>query len=108
MARTKVNRGFDSETARQVISMAVGAAEALVMGLGHVAGRAIAEATRAPRRGTSAEAGRQGAWATHRAAARGALPVYFGGLGCPGAVMPSRSAMRTSSGSVSACIFRMI
>lgn len=47
MARTKVNRGLDSQTVQQVISMAIGAAETLVMGLGHVAGRAIAEATRA-------------------------------------------------------------
>jgi hypothetical protein len=47
MARAKVNRGMDSETARQVISMAVGAAEALVMRIGHLAKRAIAETARA-------------------------------------------------------------
>jgi hypothetical protein len=47
MARAKVNRGLDSETAGQVMSMAVGAAEALVMGVGHVAERAIAETARA-------------------------------------------------------------
>jgi hypothetical protein len=29
MARAKVNRGLDSETAQQVISMAIGAAEVL-------------------------------------------------------------------------------
>ncbi len=47
MARAKVNRGMDSETAQQVISVAVGAAEALVMRIGHVAKRAIAETARA-------------------------------------------------------------
>ena len=47
MARAKVNRGVDSETTQQVISMAAGAAEALVMGIGQVAKRAIAETARA-------------------------------------------------------------
>ena len=47
MARAKVNRGMDSETAQQVISMAVGAGEALVMRIGHVAKSAIVETARA-------------------------------------------------------------
>jgi hypothetical protein len=47
MARATVNRGLDSETAQQVMSRAVGAAEALVMGVGDVAERAIAETARA-------------------------------------------------------------
>ena len=47
MARAKVNRGMDSETAQQAISMAFGAGEALVMRIGHVAKRAIAETARA-------------------------------------------------------------
>jgi hypothetical protein len=47
MARAKVNRGMDSETAQQVISMAVGAAEAPVMRIGHLAKPAIAETARA-------------------------------------------------------------
>ena len=34
--------------------------------------------------------------------------LYFGGLACLPAVTPSRSAMRTSSANVLACIFRMI
>jgi hypothetical protein len=60
----------DSEAVRQVISMAVGAAETLVMGVGHVAGRAIAEATRAaegrvPKAGATARARRR----RHRAVA---------------------------------------
>ena len=46
MARAKVNRGMDSETAQQVISMAVGAAEAPEMRIGHLAKRAIAETAR--------------------------------------------------------------
>jgi hypothetical protein len=47
MARAKVNRVLDTQTAQQLISMAVGGAEALVMGVGHAAERAIAEAGRA-------------------------------------------------------------
>jgi hypothetical protein len=47
MTRAKVNRGMDSETAQQVISMAVGAGEAPVMRIGHVAKRVIAETARA-------------------------------------------------------------
>lgn len=47
MARAKINRGMDSEMAQPVIPMAVGATEALVMRIGHVAKRAIAETAHA-------------------------------------------------------------
>ena len=47
MARAKSNRGLDSKQAQQVISTAVDAAEALIMGFGRVAERAIAETARA-------------------------------------------------------------
>jgi hypothetical protein len=144
MARAKVNRGMDSETAQQVISMAVGAAEAPVMRIGHLAKRAIAETARAAeeagtelgaalaritpprarlrpvptvecrRRSPRRVSDGVGVAALHSAVARlhplreRGVPVYFGGLACLPAVTPSRSAMRTSSASVSACIFRMI
>ena len=47
MPRAKINRGPDPKGAQQVISTAVDAAEAVIMGVGRVAERAIAETTRA-------------------------------------------------------------
>ena len=46
MARAKGNRELDSKQAQQVISTAVDAAEAVIMGVGRVAERAIAETAR--------------------------------------------------------------
>ena len=46
MARAKSKRGLDSRQAEQVLSTAVDAAEALIMGVRDVAQRAIAETAR--------------------------------------------------------------
>jgi hypothetical protein len=47
MARAKTNRGQDSGTTQQVISTAVGAAEALTVGVVHLAERTLVEALHA-------------------------------------------------------------
>jgi hypothetical protein len=47
MARGKTNRGQDSGTTQLVISTAVGAAEALTVGVVHLAERTLVEALRA-------------------------------------------------------------
>lgn len=47
MARSKSNRGVDSKQAQQAISTAADAAEAVIIGVGRVAERAIVQTARA-------------------------------------------------------------
>lgn len=91
MARAKVNRGLDSETAQQVMSMAVGAAEALVMGVGHVAERAIAETARA-----AEDVGTEVGAALARAA-RGSVRARESGGDLVHSDEPSRAIIRSSN-----------